>query len=284
MDKEFKSFLKKVSGKEGERCHYNTRLDTYGCGCQHNCSYCYARSLLDFRGIWHPESPSIADIDKIKRAISKKFNPGDIVRLGGMTDCFMPLERIKRITFGTIQCLNFYRVGYLIVTKSDLVASPEYLEILDKELAHIQISVTSTNEDISRSIEPGASLPEARIKAVETLQREGFDVAVRLSPYIPEFVNAERIKRIECNKLQVEFLRVNGWIEKWLQGSGVNLDAYNYSEGGYKHLPLEVKKELLSKVQRPGVEISICEDVNEHYNYWIENFNPNREDCCNLRK
>ena len=47
--REFKSFYKTVGGGEGSKCHYPTRLDTYGCGCQHDCKYCYAKSLLDFR-------------------------------------------------------------------------------------------------------------------------------------------------------------------------------------------------------------------------------------------
>lgn len=47
--KEFKSFIKTVGGNEGNKCHYPTRLDTYGCGCSHDCKYCYAKSLLDFR-------------------------------------------------------------------------------------------------------------------------------------------------------------------------------------------------------------------------------------------
>lgn len=49
MSKEFKSFFKTVGGNEGNKCHYPTRLDTYGCGCSHDCKYCYAKSLLDFR-------------------------------------------------------------------------------------------------------------------------------------------------------------------------------------------------------------------------------------------
>ena len=47
---EFKSFYKVVGGNEGNKCQYNARLDTYGCGCAHDCKYCYAKSLLDFRG------------------------------------------------------------------------------------------------------------------------------------------------------------------------------------------------------------------------------------------
>ena len=71
MDNEFKSFFKTVGGSEGNRCNYSTRLDTYGKGCQHDCSYCYAKSLLDFRKLWNPENPAVADIEKIKKKIRK---------------------------------------------------------------------------------------------------------------------------------------------------------------------------------------------------------------------
>ena len=36
---EFKSFIKTVGGNEGNKCKYPTRLDTYGCGCSHDCKY-----------------------------------------------------------------------------------------------------------------------------------------------------------------------------------------------------------------------------------------------------
>ena len=44
----------------------------------------------------------------------------------------------------------------------------------------------------------------------------------------------------------------------------------------------EVEGNEGSKVKIPI--ISICEDVDEHYKYWTDNFNPNKEDCCNLRR
>lgn len=90
MAEEFKSFFKRVTGNEGSRCLYPTRLDTYGRGCQHNCDYCYARSLLDFRKMWNPAFPAIANINKIRHTIRTKLHQGEIVRLGGMTDCFQP--------------------------------------------------------------------------------------------------------------------------------------------------------------------------------------------------
>lgn len=268
--KEFKSFFKEVTGNEGGKCHYNTRLDTYGCGCQHDCSYCYAKSLLDFRNLWDAEMPSVADIEKIKRKI-KKLQPGTVVRLGGMTDCFQPLELAFRVTYETIKALNEQHVHYLIVTKSDLVWM--YRHILDKELAHIQITTTWIPCEKAVST-------ERRIKAIEGLCAEGFDVAVRLSPYVPQFVDFERLNSIKCNKIIIEFLRVNHWIKKWLP---LDYSDYTVKQSGYEHLPLSKKIEHLSKVTGFD-EVSVCEDVTEHYEYWKECVNHNKEDCCNLRK
>lgn len=268
--KEFKSFYKEVTGNEGSKCLYNKRLDTYGCGCFHDCSYCYAKSLLDFRKLWNPKEPSIADIKKIERKIAK-LPQGTIIRLGGMTDCFQPLEEQMQVTKATIKLLNQYGIGYLIVTKSDLIC--EYMNILDKDLAHIQISTTWIPCEKAVST-------ERRIKAIEKLYAEGFDVAVRLSPYVPQFVDFDRLNSIKCNKIIIEFLRVNHWIKKWLP---LDYSDYTVKQSGYEHLPLEKKIEYLAKVTGFD-QVSVCEDVDEAYFYFKEAVNWNKNDCCNLRK
>lgn len=285
MNNEFKSFFKAVGGNEGGKCNYATRLDTYGCGCQHNCAYCYARALLDFRGLWNPTSPAVADINEIRKTIARELKRGDVVRLGGMTDCFQPLERQHRVTLQTIEELNRRGVGYLIVTKNKLIAEPEYLQAFNPELAHIQVTITSTDPDISRKIEQGASLPAERIAAVERLADAGLDVQVRLSPYIPELVNVDELNAIRCDKILVEFLRVNTWIARWIRQTGlpVDLRQYRYKSAGYRHLPLCVKRDLLRKITGFR-EVSVCEDVEEHFAYWQEAVNANRNDCCNLKR
>ena len=279
MAQRFDSFFTSVEGNEAERCHYPTRLDTYGCGCQHNCAYCYARSLLDFRGMWNPAQPAVADPREIRKVIARKLRPGQVIRLGGMTDCFQPFERSRKVTYRTIQWLNQRKVHYLIVTKNNLVA--EYMDVLDKSLAHIQVSITSTSPEFSKRIEPGAPLPEERIAAVETLYRNGYDVSIRLSPYLPAVVDPERIKAIDCDKMLVEFLRVNPFIRRWLTNLGVPTNAYTEHSAGYDHLPLKRKIELLSQFK--GKALSVCEDVPEHWNYWQKNVNANPNDCCNLK-
>ncbi|MBO7615086.1 MAG: radical SAM protein [Bacilli bacterium] len=277
--KEFKSFFKEVKGNEGSKCKYPTRLDTYGCGCQHDCSYCYAKSLLDFRKLWNPLEPSVANIKKIENKI-KKLEKGTIIRLGGMTDCFQPLEKKEKVTYETIKLLNKYGIGYLIVTKSSIVADDEYIEIMGKNLAHIQVTVTCLDDDLYRKLDyEKASLPSKRIEAIKKLQDSGFDVAIRLSPLIEEYMDFEKLNNLGINKAVVEFLRVNTWIKKWFN---IDYSKHTLKESGYLHLPLEYKKEILSKIKIPS--ITVCEDVTEHYEYWRDNFNPNKEDCCDLRK
>lgn len=259
--KEFKSFFKTVKGNEGQKCHYSTRLDTYGCGCSHDCKYCYAKSLLSFRRLWDPLHPAVADIRKIRNTILK-LPKGTVVRLGGMTDCFQPIEKYERITYKTISALNRAGIEYLIVTKSALVASPEYMELMDPKLAHIQVTITCTDDHLYDELDfEKASFPSARIDAVERLQAAGFDVAVRLSPFIPQYVDFDILNRIQCDKILVEFLRVNTWIEKWFD---IDYSDYTIKHGGYKHLPLDRKKELLKKITGFS-QVSVCEDEDNAY-------------------
>lgn len=276
---EFKSFYKTVGGNEGIHCHYPTRVDTYGCDCQHDCNYCYAKSLLDFRKLWNVDNPSVADIDKIKRKISK-LPKGSVIRLGGMTDCFQAVERDHHVTYETIKAMNDRGIGYLIVTKSDLVVDDSYVDIMNKNLAHIQITVTCTNDNLYKSLNyEKAPLPSKRIAAIEKLQSLGFDVQLRLSPFIPEFIDYDVLNAVKCDKILVEFLRVNSWIKKWFD---IDFSNYTVKHGGYNHLPLELKKNYIGMITG-FKEITVCEDENNAYDYWTNHFNPNPNDCCNLR-
>lgn len=276
--KEFKSFFKDVDNRKFNTwCKWTKRLDTYGCGCAHDCKYCYSKSLLNFRGLWNPAAPAVADLKKIEAKI-KKLPAGSIVRMGGMTDCFQPCELEHRTTYETIKLLNKYGIGYLIVTKSHLVATDEYIGILDKNLAHIQITVTTTDDELCRQYE-NASPPSMRIAAIEKLHALGYDVAVRLSPFIPEFVDVDKINAIKCDKILIEFLKVNTWVRKWFD---IDYSEYTLKFGGYWHLPLERKIELASLIT--GFEqVSVGEYVKEHYEYFRNNVNWNPMDCCNLR-
>lgn len=279
--KSFSLFYKDVEGNEKSKCNYTTRLDTYGCGCQHDCKYCYAKSLLDFRGLWNSNKPVIGNMKEIHNAIIRAKKSGiKIVRLGGMTDCFQPIELKYRTTFQTIKLLNKYKIEYLIVTKSDIVARDEYLKIYDKDLAHFQITTTCLDDELYKKLDyEKASYPSQRINAILKLQESGFDVAIRLSPLIEEYIDFDKLNSLGINKAQVEFLRVNHWIKKWFD---IDYSKHTIKQSGYEHLPLDEKLRIIKKIKIPHV--SVCEDEDSAYNYWINNFNPNKNDCCNLRR
>lgn len=195
-----------------------------------------------------------------------------------MTDCFQACERIYEVTYQTIKLLNERGIHYLIVTKSDLVASDKYIEIMDKNLAHIQISITSTDDNIALEYEK-APITSKRIEAIEKLYRLGYDVQLRLSPFIFELIDFNKLNSVKCDKILVEFLRVNSFIKKWF--NKIDFSNYTLRQSNYLHLPLEIKKRQLESITG-FKELSVCEDVTEHYFYWKYNVNPNKNDCCNL--
>ena len=274
---EYKSFFKKVSGGEENRCYYPTRLDLYGRGCAYNCSYCYSKQLLDFRNYWHPNNVAVADINKVYRKIDK-LKKGDVVRLGGMTDCFQPIELKYRNTYNTIKKLNEKGIHYLIVTKSDLLLNDAYIDVLDLDLAHIQVSIPSNDNNVLRGTDNAPSF-ESRKRVIEVLYDLGYDVSLRLSPFLFETVDYDVINDIDVDKCLVEFLRVKPKLTDVLN-EYITFDNYTVKEGGYRHLPLDLKLEVLNQLNFR--KLTVCDDVQEHYDYFKDSVNYNKNDCCNL--
>ena len=197
--KEFKSFLKLPGGGEVQRCFYPFKLDTYGCGCTHNCLYCYAKSVLHFRKLWDNENPSIADLRKIenlflhefvqkrKTKYSKFFENRIPIRLGGMTDCFCETEKHHKVTLELLKLLKKYEYPYLILTKNTLIAEDEYIKALDKDLGYIQFSITTPFDDVSKVFEEGADVTSVRLKALKKISQKGFYTAARINPLFPMY-------------------------------------------------------------------------------------------------
>ena len=273
----FEKFYSKIENRKFNTwCKYTSRIDTYGCGCQHDCSYCYAKSLLDFRKLWNSKKPKKANIVQIKNCL-KTIPKNEVIKLGGMTDCFQPIELTEQVTFKTIKLLNQFRLNYLIVTKSSICTRPEYLAIYDKNLAHFQITITNTDDKKCAKYEKTSKISE-RIKSIELLQLLGFDVSIRLSPLIESFIDFDVLNSIKCDKILIEFLKVNHWVKKWFD---IDYSKYSLKYGGYEHLQLDEKIKIVNKITGFN-QMSVGEYVFDHYKYFSENVNFNREDCCNL--
>ncbi len=238
--------------------------------------------IINFSGQsgWDPQHPKIADLWRIENRIKRgELKKGDIVRLGGLTDCFQPVELKYRTTLETIKILNKYDIGYLIVTKSHIVADDEYINVMRKDLAHIQVTTTTFDKELCAKYEK-ASPPNKRVEAIEKLQSLGYDTFFRLSPYVDGWIDFDKLNKVKCDKILVEFLRVNSTIAKRF---GCNVEDYPVKDATYSHMSLEHKLDVLSRITG-FKEITVCDDCTEHYEYFRDHFNPNPNDCCNLRK
>ena len=107
--------------------------------------------------------------------------------MSGVTDCYQPAERHFRITRSCLEVLAEFRNPVSIITKNFLVTRD--LDVL-KELAafdavHVFISITTLNADLAAKMEPRASRPAHRLRAIEMLAKAGVPVGVMVAPIMP---------------------------------------------------------------------------------------------------
>ncbi|RLI76463.1 hypothetical protein DRP04_12655 [Archaeoglobales archaeon] len=281
------------TGHELITCHYPLRLDTYS-GCVHNCVYCYAKNLLERRGYWRTVRK--ADPKHVERLLEKYIDhrlDGDIgrtirrripFRLGGLTDCFQKQEEEWGVTKQVIEILNRYEYPYLIVTKSPLVA--EYTDVIESELAVIQVTITTLEEDLARSIEPSAPKPSDRLKALRCLSESGYFTTARFSPIIPR-VNLKEAKRLleaystaGARHVLVEFFRgTEKMLENVEKSTGIVLRATFVKNSYYYRFDLKRKigiyKKLKTIANELGMSFSICSD-GDPVPYYLND----TENCC----
>lgn len=180
-----------------QQCLYAFEIDTYGRGCSHNCTYCYAKAELTVHGYWNNPIPVPVDLNEIRKAFYTVFETDKKnkwrsvmesripLRVGCMSDSFMWSDTKYRITQEFLKILDFYDYPYTIITRSDLVARDDYMALLRRDLCSIQFSVASTNDELNRKIEPGAPSAKRRLLAVEKLAKNGFWTTVRINPIFP---------------------------------------------------------------------------------------------------
>jgi DNA repair photolyase len=290
---EFKNFIRvPIIGEKTLHCYYPMRLDTCGNGCVHNCSYCYAGSLLKSLKSWHPESPSVADPVKVEKFIrsamagnnkwSETFMQRVPVRMGGMTDCFGETEIKSGVALKTLKVLNEYRYPYVIMTKGLALARPEYLKAIDPDLCAVQISI-SCKDSAAKIVEPGAPATSKRFKLAKTLVDAGILTSVRLAPITNLFTYdlAEKSCKAGVDTVISEFLR---FPMNRRPSLAQYFDVSAYVRDGPKyHLPVAMKVPVLEKIKgicdRYGVDSTICDD---HDVDALMRFRANKDDCCNI--
>jgi DNA repair photolyase len=168
-------------------------------GCEHGCSYCYARPYHEYLGL-------NAGIDFESR-IFVKHNAASLLRdwlardawepehisFSGVTDCYQPCERRFELTRQCLEVCLASRQPVSIVTKNALVVRDLDLlaEMARFNGAHVSISLTTLDASLARSLEPRTSAPQARLRAIRELAAAGVPVRVMTAPVIPGLNDSE---------------------------------------------------------------------------------------------
>ena len=172
-------------------------------GCEHGCSYCYARPTHAYRNL----SPGVdfetrifAKINAaelLRKELSKPAYRCEVISLGANTDPYQPAERKLGITRLVLEVCREFNQPVGIVTKNAMVERD--LDILvpmaQRRLVNVFLSVNNLDHDIARRLEPRCSAPARRLQAIRTLSQAGVPVGVLVAPVIP-FLNDEQIEAV----------------------------------------------------------------------------------------
>jgi DNA repair photolyase len=155
-------------------------------GCEHACTYCYARFMKRVTG--HPEpwgefvdvkvnAPSL-----LRTEIRKKRRAR--VWVSGVCDPYQPLEERYRLTRQCLEILAESRWPVTVQTRSPLVLRD--LDILrDAPEFEVGLSVTTADDAVRELFEPCAPPIAGRIAALDALHAAGVRTFAMVAPVLP---------------------------------------------------------------------------------------------------
>jgi DNA repair photolyase len=187
-----------ITRNESPDISFDRSINPYR-GCEHGCSYCFARPThaylglsagLDFESRLFVKEGAAALL--ARELANPKYSPR-VIALGVNTDAYQPIERRYRVTRSVLEVLARARHPVGIITKSNLILRD--LDILApmaaEGLVKVFVSVTTLDRSVARRMEPRAPTPARRIEAIERLAAAGVPVGVMAAPVIPAVNDAE---------------------------------------------------------------------------------------------
>jgi len=171
---------------------FNWTINPYR-GCEHGCSYCYARpdhERLGFSCGLDFETKIVAKHDApavLRRELTHPRWRGEPIVMSGVTDPYQPIERKLRITRGCLEVLAEARQAVGLITKNRLITRDlELITALHRHRAvSTAVSITTLDPKLAAAMEPRASSPADRLEAVRQLSAAGLPVQVMVAPVIP---------------------------------------------------------------------------------------------------
>jgi DNA repair photolyase len=175
-------------------------------GCEHGCIYCYARpthetfglsSGLDFETRLFAKTNAAT---LLRKELSHPRWCRESIMMSGITDPYQPVESELRITRACLEVFAECRQPVSIITKNAMVLRDLDLltDLAAHDAAHVSLSITTLDNDLARRMEPRASSPKERLRAVRELSAAGIPVMVMTAPIIPALNDHEIPKLLEA--------------------------------------------------------------------------------------
>jgi DNA repair photolyase len=184
-------------------------------GCQHACSYCYARFMKRVTGHREPWGEfvdvKINAADLLRVEINKKKRGR--VWVSGVCDPYQPLEAKYKLTGQCLEIMAQNNWPVIIQTRSPLVLRDIDI-IKDAQDFEVGLSVTTADDGIRRLFEPHAPPINDRIKALDELHKAGIRTYAMIAPMLP---GAEGLAELLKGKIDYTLIdRMNYHYADWV--------------------------------------------------------------------
>jgi DNA repair photolyase len=194
-------------------------------GCQHGCSYCYARFTK--RVSKHKEpwgefvDVKINAVDLLSIEIGKKRRGR--VWVSGVCDPYQPLEVKYELTRRCLEILKQHEWPVIIQTRSPLVLRDIDI-IRDAREVEVGLSVTTADDEIRKLFEPNAPPISDRVRVLDEYHRTRVRTYAMIAPILP---GAEALPELLAGK--VDYILVDRL-------------NYHYADWVYRKYGLEDKR------------------------------------------
>lgn len=201
-------------------------------GCVFGCHYCYAsfmgRNVGETREAWGEYVYVKTNAVQLCRAELAKMKPearrGTIL-LSSVTDPYQGVEAKYKLTRGILEALrdDQYPGKVSILTKSPLVTR-DIDVLLELPNCEVGMTVTTTDDKISKWLELRAPLASKRLEALRKLKDAGLDTYAFIGPLLPHFVELPellddlfgQIKATGVTSVYVEHINLKAYIRERL--------------------------------------------------------------------
>ncbi len=184
-------------------------------GCQHACSYCYARFMKRFTGHKEPWGEFVdvkVDAPDLLQAEIVRKKPGRIW-ISGVCDPYQPLEARYELTRRCLEILTQHDWPVTVQTRSPLVLRDIDVVKQGKDF-EVGLSITTADDGIRRLFEPKAPAIGDRVRALDELHKAGIRTYAMIAPMLP---GAETLPELLAGKVDYVLIdRMNYHHADWV--------------------------------------------------------------------